>query len=308
VAYHERTIGKLLEALGFSHVSARPRHPKQDGEVVQAFKKNFPRTLAAHLAGVTRKKKIEIWFQDEARIGQKNGLVRQWARRSTRPIQPADQRYESACLFGAICPARGVGAALAQPFADTDAISVTSTRSPSTSPEARTPCCCWTGPDGAPPAISSGRGTSRRSCCRRARRSSIRSSRPGNICVPTTSPTASSTTTTPSSTQPARHGVSPPPAPRGGDLPFAMALGVRPLKSPFRGFSFASQTTPHTLKGGGSQASRGRQALRSKILLQPSHFQAPRLQRGDGLRRCVHASERGVVGHFLHQRGAAERF
>ena len=71
---------------------------------------------------MTRKKKIEIWFQDEARIGQKNGLVRQWARRGTRPIQPADQRYESAYLFGAICPARGVGAALALPFADTDAM------------------------------------------------------------------------------------------------------------------------------------------------------------------------------------------
>ena len=39
---------------------------------------------------------IEIWFQDEARIGQKNGLVRQWARRGTRPRQPADQRYENA--------------------------------------------------------------------------------------------------------------------------------------------------------------------------------------------------------------------
>ena len=39
VAYHERTIGKLLKALGFSHISARPRHPKQDGEVIQAFKK-----------------------------------------------------------------------------------------------------------------------------------------------------------------------------------------------------------------------------------------------------------------------------
>ena len=58
--------------------------------------------------------------KDEARIGQKNGLVRQWARRGTRPRQPADQRYESAYLFGAICPARGVGAALALPFADTD--------------------------------------------------------------------------------------------------------------------------------------------------------------------------------------------
>ena len=37
VEYHERTIGKLLEALGFSHI--RPRHPKQDGAVVEAFKK-----------------------------------------------------------------------------------------------------------------------------------------------------------------------------------------------------------------------------------------------------------------------------
>src|SRR4051812_27143379 len=68
------------------------------------------------------RKPIEIWFQDEARIGQKNGLVRQWARRGTRPRQPADQRYESAYLFGAICPARGTGAALALPFADTQAM------------------------------------------------------------------------------------------------------------------------------------------------------------------------------------------
>ena len=65
---------------------------------------------------------VEIWFQDEARIGQKNGIVRQWARRGTRPRQPADQRYKSAYLFGAICPARGTGAALALPFADTEAM------------------------------------------------------------------------------------------------------------------------------------------------------------------------------------------
>ncbi len=65
---------------------------------------------------------IEIWFQDEARIGQKNGLVRQWARRGTRPRQPADQRYESAYLFGAICPAQGKGAALALPLANTQAM------------------------------------------------------------------------------------------------------------------------------------------------------------------------------------------
>ena len=65
---------------------------------------------------------MEIWFQDEMRLGQKNGIVRQWARRGSRATQPADQRYESAYLFGAICPARGKGAALALPYADTEAM------------------------------------------------------------------------------------------------------------------------------------------------------------------------------------------
>ena len=39
VAYHERTVGKLLKALGFSHVSARRRHPAQDARTIEAFKK-----------------------------------------------------------------------------------------------------------------------------------------------------------------------------------------------------------------------------------------------------------------------------
>ena len=43
VDYHERTIGKLLKALGFSHVSARPRHPGQDARTLEAFKKTSPR-------------------------------------------------------------------------------------------------------------------------------------------------------------------------------------------------------------------------------------------------------------------------
>jgi transposase len=42
VAYHERTIGKILKSLGFSHISARPRHPAQDGQTVTAFKKTLP--------------------------------------------------------------------------------------------------------------------------------------------------------------------------------------------------------------------------------------------------------------------------
>ena len=39
VRYHERHVGKLLNELGFSHVSARPRHPAQDARVMEEFKK-----------------------------------------------------------------------------------------------------------------------------------------------------------------------------------------------------------------------------------------------------------------------------
>jgi transposase len=42
VDYHERTIGKLLNRLGFSHISQRPRPYGQNPEEIAAFKKSFP--------------------------------------------------------------------------------------------------------------------------------------------------------------------------------------------------------------------------------------------------------------------------
>ena len=36
---HPRYVGKLLKKLGFSHMSARPRHPAQDERTVEAYKK-----------------------------------------------------------------------------------------------------------------------------------------------------------------------------------------------------------------------------------------------------------------------------
>ncbi len=39
VVYHERSVSRLLHELGFAHLSARPHHPAQDGEILDAFKK-----------------------------------------------------------------------------------------------------------------------------------------------------------------------------------------------------------------------------------------------------------------------------
>ena len=41
-AHSERAISDLLVALSFSHISARPQHPKQDQRVIEAFKKTSP--------------------------------------------------------------------------------------------------------------------------------------------------------------------------------------------------------------------------------------------------------------------------
>ena len=117
-----KTIGRELKALGFAKISARPRHYAQNELAVEAFKKNFPAELAKIRARLPKGVEIELWWQDEARIGQKNKLTRRWARRGTRPRAPRDQRTEWAYIFGAICPAKGKGAGLVMPWCDTDAM------------------------------------------------------------------------------------------------------------------------------------------------------------------------------------------
>ena len=69
-----------------------------------------------------RGRPVEIWFQDEARVGQQGTLTRVWARRGTRPRAPRDRRYAWAYLFGAVCPERAVAAGLVLPHVDTEAM------------------------------------------------------------------------------------------------------------------------------------------------------------------------------------------
>ena len=78
----------------------------------------------ATVAEKTGGKPIEVWFADEARIGQKNKITRRWAKRGTRPSAPRDQRTASAYIFGAICPQEGKGAALVLPSCNTEAMAL----------------------------------------------------------------------------------------------------------------------------------------------------------------------------------------
>jgi len=65
---------------------------------------------------------IEVWCQDEMRVGQKNKLTYRWARKGSRPRATHDQRTQSTYLFGAVCPERGAGAALVLPACNSEAM------------------------------------------------------------------------------------------------------------------------------------------------------------------------------------------
>ena len=69
-------------------------------------------------------KPIEIWFQDEARVGQKGTLEYIWAPVGSRPRGVRDNRHDSVYLFGALCAYRAVGAAVIMPAANSEAMSV----------------------------------------------------------------------------------------------------------------------------------------------------------------------------------------
>ena len=71
-----------------------------------------------------RGKPIEIWFQDEARVGQQGTVTRMWAKRGTRPRAPRDQRRTWAYILGAVCPARCATSALVLPRLDARTVSL----------------------------------------------------------------------------------------------------------------------------------------------------------------------------------------
>src|SRR5262245_43096009 len=73
----KQTLSRELRAMGYRILSARPRHRAQAQGAIEDFKKAshcaWKKSRARRRSTATR---IEIWFADEARIGQKNKITR----------------------------------------------------------------------------------------------------------------------------------------------------------------------------------------------------------------------------------------
>ena len=64
-----------------------------DRRAAGIFQSDFAALVDAALPGHARGKPLELWWQDEARIGQQGTLTRVWAERGSRPLAPRNQRY-----------------------------------------------------------------------------------------------------------------------------------------------------------------------------------------------------------------------
>jgi hypothetical protein len=71
-----------------------------------------------------KNKRLRVYFQDEARIGQKGRVCHRWYRRGHRPPGLADKRFTFAYIFAAVEPGTDNAFALMLPWADTAAMQV----------------------------------------------------------------------------------------------------------------------------------------------------------------------------------------
>jgi transposase len=101
-----------LHALNLAKLVCRPQHHKADPEAQAAFKAGFAERLAQIAKDHPEARAIEVWVQDETRVGQKGKVVRRCAETGSSPRALVHGGFQSAWLFGAFCPERDTGVSL----------------------------------------------------------------------------------------------------------------------------------------------------------------------------------------------------
>ena len=87
------------------------------------MEKNLQQRLVTVKAGVPYQA-IELWCQDEARLGLKPIVRKAWALRGHRPLAPNHTRYEWLYVFGFVRPATGQTYWLILPTVNTAAMTL----------------------------------------------------------------------------------------------------------------------------------------------------------------------------------------
>ena len=107
VSYTIEGVRGLIHRSGFRNLTPRPIHPKANPVAQEEFRSEFGILAMKAVPVGVAPEKLEIWFQDESRAGQKGMLSRVWPPVGTRPRIVRDFRYGYCYLFSAACPLLG---------------------------------------------------------------------------------------------------------------------------------------------------------------------------------------------------------
>ena len=105
--YHPSSMTRVLRRMGFSRQKARPAHRQRDAEAQERFKKGGFTTSRGRPPPRTQAKRLQLWFQDEARVGNKGRVCHRWWRRGERAPGTRQIGYQWAYIFTAVRPATG---------------------------------------------------------------------------------------------------------------------------------------------------------------------------------------------------------
>ena len=81
VSLSRQTLGRELRPHGVLQALRAPAGSRAGPRGHRGVQKNLPAELGAIRAKLPPETPIELWWQDEARVGQKNAITRRWARR-----------------------------------------------------------------------------------------------------------------------------------------------------------------------------------------------------------------------------------
>jgi transposase len=118
-----QAVYNLLHRHGFSSLMPRPQHPEADEELQAIFKE----VIVDHIEAIQEahpNEDVQVWFEDEARLGQQGTLTRVWARRGTRPRRVRQNQYTFLYVLTAFCASTGAASGLISPVLNAEVINL----------------------------------------------------------------------------------------------------------------------------------------------------------------------------------------
>jgi transposase len=118
-----QAVYDLLHRLGFSSLMPRPQHKDADEELQAIFKEVVADQIQA-IAEAHPERKVEVFFEDEARMGQQGTLCRVWARTGSRPRGVRQTQYGYLYVLTATCAATGMACGLISPVLNVGVVNI----------------------------------------------------------------------------------------------------------------------------------------------------------------------------------------